>query len=297
MPVLVEMTSIVGPAGILRHALPAGGHSPADDGALVAVPFRGHAPMREALRRLEREGHAPWRAAEPGDVALVDQVQGPGLWWPWLELAVVEAPGGGRVLAARRTGDARDEVTVPPGWSFRESASATWGVGDLSVADRPLRHVRRKEELDLYADRWTGEEVRLRREHARVRVSVRAPGGGGGEVGAELVSRWEEIEVGLMFRDTLGPDEGMLFRFDAPRVHAFWMKNTLVPLDILFLDGAGTVVNVTERAEPLRAARHRSARPVKDVLEVPGGWCAAHGVGAGSSVTVLDPAPASGPRP
>jgi uncharacterized membrane protein (UPF0127 family) len=115
-------------------------------------------------------------------------------------------------------------------------------------------------------------------------------------VGAELVSRWEEIEVGLMFRDAIGPDEGMLFRFGEPRLHAFWMKNTRVPLDILFLDGAGKVVNVAERAEPLRAAKHRSAGPVQDVLEVPGGWCAAHGVGSGSRVTVLNPAPAPGPR-
>ena len=297
MPVLVEMTSLVGPAGVLRRALAAGGHSPVDDGELVAVPLRGHGPMREALRRLARLGHAPSRGAEPGDVALVDQVQGPGSWWPWLELAVVEAPGGGRILAARRTGDARDEVSLPPGWSFRGSASATWGVGDLSLADRPLRHLRREEETDLYADRWTGEEVRLLREHSRVRVAVRAPGGRGGEVGAELVSRWEEIEVGLMFRDALGPDEGMLFRFDEPRLHAFWMKNTRIPLDILFLHGAGKVVNVAERAEPLRASMHRSAGPVLDVLEVPGGWCAAHGVGAGSRVTVLAPAPSPGPRP
>ena len=116
-------------------------------------------------------------------------------------------------------------------------------------------------------------------------------------MGAELVSRWEEIEVGLMFRDALGPDEGMLFRFDEPRVHAFWMKNTRVPLDILFLDGAGTVVNVAERAEPLRAARHRSAGRSRTCWRCRADWCAAHGVGAGSSVTVLDPAPAPGPRP
>jgi uncharacterized membrane protein (UPF0127 family) len=289
MPVLVEMTSIVGPAGILRRPLAAAGHSPVDDGELVAVPFRGNGPMREALRQLELEGHSPWRDAEPGQVALVDQVQGPGLWWPWLELAVVEVPGAGRILAARRAGDTRHEVSLPQGWSYPRSASARHGVGDLSMPDRPLRHVRREEAFDLYADRWTGEEVRLRREHARVRVGVRAPGSGGGEVGAELVSRWEEIEVGLMFRNAIEPDEGMLFRFDGPRLHAFWIKNTLVPLDILFLDGAGRVVNIAERAAPLRTSKHRSAGPVLEVLEVPGGWCAAHGIGAGARVTVLDP--------
>lgn len=133
---------------------------------------------------------------------------------------------------------------------------------------------------------------------APARVVVQGPGGGG-EVRVERVSRWQEIEVGLMFRDSLGPDEGMLFRFERPRVHGFWMKNTRFPLDILFVDDGGTVVNVAARAEPLRLRQHRSAGPVLDVLEVPGGWCASHGVGAGARMTVeggVEPGETS-PRP
>ena len=231
------------------------------------------------------EGHVPLRGGEPGDIALVDQLRGPALWWPWLELAVVPAPGGGRALAARRAGDPRVDLEVPRGWSHAHRASARFGVEDLSLPDRPLRHLRREASHDRYADRFTGEEIGLRREHAPVRLAVRGPRGRG-EVRAELVTRWQEVEVGLMFRDALGADEGMLFRFGTARAHGFWMKNTRVSLDILFVDAAGKVVNVAERTEPLRLRQHRSAGPVVDVLEVPGGWCQAHGVGAGARVTV-----------
>ena len=54
-----------------------------------------------------------------------------------------------------------------------------------------------------------------------------------------------------MFRERLPEDGGMLFRFGAPRVHGFWMKNTLLPLDLLFIDEAGLVVHVAERTVPL----------------------------------------------
>jgi uncharacterized membrane protein (UPF0127 family) len=289
LPVLVEMTSLVAPAGSLRAIVEPDHPRLAGDGLLEAVSFAADAPLGRALRELERRGLVPLRAGEPAEVAVLDQREGPALWWPWLELAVVQAPGGGRVLAARRAGDPRREVSVPPGWSFPRSASAEHGVEGLAMADRPLRHLRREPGLDRYLDLFTTSEVGLRREHPRVRVEVRAPRGAGGEVRAERVTRWQEIEVGLMFRDSLAPDEGMLFQFDAPRVHGFWTKNTRVALDILFLDRAGTVVNVAERAGPLRLQEHLSAGPVLQVLEVPGGWCAAHGVGAGAMVRVTGP--------
>lgn len=289
MPVLVEMLSLVAPAGTLRAIARPDDPSLAHDGMLEAVSFRSHDLIHRALGELEREGHVPVRDGEPGDVAIVDQLRGPALWWPWLELAVVPAPGGGRALAARHADDPRADVAVPPGWSHPRSATARFGVEELRMVDRPLRHLRRDASHDRYVDRFTVEEVGLRREHAPVRVEVRGHGGCG-EVQAELVTRWPEIEVGLMFRDALGPGEGMLFRFGKARVHGFWMKNTLVPLDILFVDSTGTVVNVAERVEPLRLGQHRSAGPVVDVLEVPGGWCQAHGVGAGAHLTVVPPA-------
>lgn len=133
----------------------------------------------------------------------MDQLGGPALWWPWVELAVVQLPQGGPVLAARRAGGRRD---------------------------------------------------------------------------------------------SLGPGCGMLFRFEAPEPHGFWMKNTHMPLDILFVDAGGTVLNVAEQAEPLRLKMHCSAGPVTEVLEVPGGWSAAHGVGAGAQLSVMNSAtPPAGP--
>jgi uncharacterized membrane protein (UPF0127 family) len=310
MPVLIEMTSLVAPADRLGQALGSKANSralgavgQADDGEIVAMSFECHEHLHRALRQLERAGLVPVRGGEPAEVAIVDQLGGPALWWPWVELAVVQLPQGGRVLAARRAGDRRgSDVAVPPTWSFRRSASETFGAGTLATADRPLRHVRREHGCDLYVDRWTGADVRVARTHAPVRVSVEGPGGGRGEVDAELVSGREEVEVGLMFRDSLGPDCGMLFRFEGPEPHGFWMKNTHMPLDILFVDACGTVLNVVEQAEPLRLAMHCSAGPVVEVLEVPGGWSAAHGVGAGAQLSVMNPAtppggPGTGPAP
>jgi uncharacterized membrane protein (UPF0127 family) len=306
MPVLVEMTSVVAATDRLRAALGPGVDASSlgarwlvDDGLLTALSFVDRGSLEEGLRQLARAGLLPVRGGEPADLAIVDQHRGPWLWWPWLELAVVHAAEGGPLLAARRSGSERLEVAVPPGWSHPRSASARLGVEPLAIADRPLQHLRREPGCDLYVDGWTGSEVRLERADSRVQVRLEAPGGGSGVVHAELVTRWEEIEVGLMFRDALPPDEGMLFRFQAPGRHGFWMKNTRLALDILFVGGDGRVVNVAERAAPLRLRQHLSRGPVVEVLEVPGGWCAAHGVGAGARIEVarLPFEPGSGPAP
>jgi hypothetical protein len=88
-------------------------------------------------------------------------------------------------------------------------------------------------------------------------------------------------ERGLMFRQKLGADEGMLFVFPESRDHSFWMKNTLIPLDMIFIAESGTVVGVVQDAEPMTTTPRGVGAPSRYVLEVNGGWSAAHGVARG----------------
>lgn len=298
MPVLVEGATLLGPEATLGPAVLAEGGARAlgadglsADGALLALRFGPGGDIAGAARRLEARGVRLGLREEPGDLAAVGQRQGPAGWWPWLELAHLPAPEGapGVVLAARLAGAADRPLAAPAGWTFAGSLSERLGAAPLPLADRPLRHLRREPAGDVYLDRWTGEEVTLWRQHAPATVVVEAPDGGGGQVLAEVVSRGEEITVGLMFREALAPGTGMLFRFPGAWPHGFWMKNTLVPLDLLFADAGGWVVNVAEGAEPLTARLRRSAGPVQSVLEVPAGWCAAHRVGAGAALRVIAP--------
>ena len=76
----------------------------------------------------------------------------------------------------------------------------------------------------------------------------------------------------------------MLFLFDREQDHAFWMENTLIPLDMIFIDDGGRIVGIVERAEPLTRTPRRVDGPSRFVLEVNGGWSKAHGVAKGDRV-------------
>jgi hypothetical protein len=76
---------------------------------------------------------------------------------------------------------------------------------------------------------------------------------------------------GLMFRQSLAPDAGMLFPFEPEQSVAMWMKNTLIPLDIIFIAGDGRIRNIVERAQPGDTSLKSSDGPVRAVLEVNGG--------------------------
>ena len=85
-----------------------------------------------------------------------------------------------------------------------------------------------------------------------------------------------------MFRKSLGPDRGMIFPYEPAQEVAFWMKNTLIPLDMIFVRADGTVAGVVADAEPLTLESRSIGEPSRYVVEVNAGWAARHGVVAGT---------------
>jgi uncharacterized membrane protein (UPF0127 family) len=104
-------------------------------------------------------------------------------------------------------------------------------------------------------------------------------------VQVELADTDAKRERGLMFRKELPDGQGMLFLFDEEGEHTFWMKDTLIPLDLIFVDASGRVTGIIAQARPL-TLQPRSGGPSRMVLEVPGGWAAAHGVRVGDRMRV-----------
>jgi uncharacterized protein len=116
------------------------------------------------------------------------------------------------------------------------------------------------------------------------RVIVVTAAGARLPVTVELARSDEERTRGLMYRRELAPEAGMLFFFPENEERAFWMKNTLIPLDMLFIDDGGRLVGLVERAEPLTTSPRDPGVPSRYVLEVNGGWAARHGVRPGDRV-------------
>ncbi len=98
---------------------------------------------------------------------------------------------------------------------------------------------------------------------------------------AEVADRHETRMKGLMFREKLGPNEGMLFVFQDKSTQCFWMRNTLIPLSIAFVDDDGSIVNIADM-QPKSEDSHCSAKPIRYALEMERGWFARKGVAAGS---------------
>ena len=100
----------------------------------------------------------------------------------------------------------------------------------------------------------------------------------------EMAITPEQQERGLMFRKTLAPNAGMLFDFGREGERAFWMKNTLIPLDMLFIKADGTVARIASNTKPLSEESVPSYQPVQAVLEIAGGRAAQLGLKAGDKV-------------
>ena len=87
-----------------------------------------------------------------------------------------------------------------------------------------------------------------------------------------------------MFREAIAPDRGMIFPLSRPEMATFWMKNTLIPLDLIFIRSDGRIANIAANARPMDLSLIAASEPVTAVLEIAGGRAAELGIRAGDRV-------------
>ncbi len=118
-----------------------------------------------------------------------------------------------------------------------------------------------------------------------VPLSIKSAQGKVSTFSVEVARTREEQARGLMFRDTLASGHGMIFPVDPPRTESFWMKDTLIPLDMLFIRADGSIAQIAAETVPESQAPIPSGEPVAAVLEIGGGEAAKHGITEGDVVT------------
>ena len=119
---------------------------------------------------------------------------------------------------------------------------------------------------------------------AVVPLDIRTAGGKAHAFKVEVARSESEQARGLMFRDKLAPNRGMIFPMNPPRPASFWMKNTVISLDLIFIAPDGRISNIAANAVPYNLAPLTSIGPVKGVLEIPGGRAAELGIAPGDKV-------------
>jgi len=115
-------------------------------------------------------------------------------------------------------------------------------------------------------------------------VTVTSANGDGHEFVLEVADTEERRQRGLMFRKELPEDGGMIFIYDPPQVAAMWMKNTLIPLDMVFVDAGSRIAHVASRTTPHSLEPISAGVPVAAVIELNGGTCDRLGMGVGDRV-------------
>ena len=113
---------------------------------------------------------------------------------------------------------------------------------------------------------------------------------GSGTLEVEVASDQSQRAQGLMHRPSMGSHQGMLFVYPAPAYFCMWMKNTLIPLSVAFIDAQGRVINIAEM-KPQTQTNHCTERNATYALEVNQGWFAKHGVQSGTQIIGLEKAP------
>lgn len=109
---------------------------------------------------------------------------------------------------------------------------------------------------------------------------------GGFPITVEVASTPGDHSKGLMGRDTLDPDSGMLFSYDSPQVMSFWMRNTSIPLSIAFIGPDGRVSEIHD-LQPNDETHISSSSPCSWALEVNQGWFKRHGISIGTKISNL----------
>lgn len=109
---------------------------------------------------------------------------------------------------------------------------------------------------------------------------------------AEVAASFGSRQAGLMRRTRMAPQRGMLFVFPELARHCMWMRNTLLPLSVAFLDDKGQIINV-EEMQPQTDDNHCATQPARYALEMNQGWFNSRGLGPGVSIVGIDKAPSS----
>jgi uncharacterized membrane protein (UPF0127 family) len=104
---------------------------------------------------------------------------------------------------------------------------------------------------------------------------------------AEFADTFPTRARGLMYREKLAQNAGMLFRFDQSEIQCMWMKNTLIPLSVAFLDEAGTILNIADM-QPQTEESHCAVRPARYALEMNRGWFAERGIKPGAKLRGIE---------
>jgi len=109
---------------------------------------------------------------------------------------------------------------------------------------------------------------------------------------AEVAATSESRQTGMMQRTIMAPQRGMLFVFPEVAAHCMWMRNTLLPLSVAFLDEKGRIINV-EDMQPKTDQNHCASKPARYALEMNLGWFRSRGLSAGSAIAGIDKAPSA----
>ena len=120
------------------------------------------------------------------------------------------------------------------------------------------------------------------------RVKFNSNGVKSPELSVEVASTVSSREIGLMYRKSMDAQSGMLFIFEDERPRNFWMKNTYLPLDMIFIGSDLLVVKVIHNAEPLTTSPRSSEKPAKYVVELNAGKAAEWGISEGSKLIMID---------